>query len=358
MTALSIDLIEVLSSVQPRKALNKDAIEDYAELYKQESCPLPPVRIFKEGERHILSRGFHRLAAAKKAGKSSIQCEIKDGGEFDAILDAVLDNDNLTCGVRLTRADKRKSINTLIDHPESKKWTQQQIADQIGCSKGLVRAVMEERKTPSNKPNAKIASSPKEGDSSLNKRKGVKGGLKAQQEDPWDNIALGLSDKIEEIGAGEAEVRRLSEKNMDQQRDIVKLVDGKRIKTIGQALAEFEGDTVTPRDDKKEIVPEHLINVMVDTWFSDTEKALAKIATELKTKAQKNPYWKAALAEVVGNLEDYSRWIGDCQPSVVCPVCKGHGKLVDGKSCGWCRDSGWMPAWAYNDWKSKSKVKK
>src|SRR3989304_7381393 len=62
---LAIDLIQVLGSVQPRQTLNEDAIADYSQIYTvaDGQCPLPPVRGFKDGERFILSRGFHRVTA-------------------------------------------------------------------------------------------------------------------------------------------------------------------------------------------------------------------------------------------------------------------------------------------------------
>jgi hypothetical protein len=367
---LAIDLIVALPSVQPRKELNKDALARYEESYKAEGKPvLPALRVFYDGETYLLSRGFHRLKAAIGAKRASLECEIMEGVEFDAILDAMADLDNLECGVPFTNEDKRKSVIGLLDHPNCKGWSQLQISESAHCSKSLVRDVVAERKekTPPKDNKLPGACGPTEGEKVDCKdgkqrpktKRGVKGGIKSVEKDPaWDNIALGLAERLEEINPKKGELKKLSEKNMDQQREIVKLVDGESIKTIKEAISEYEGETVVPKDANKVLIPEHLIEVMTDNWFAETGKALKKISEQVVYRAQKNPYWKANLSEVFDNLKDYARWFSDCQPAVVCPSCKGTGKRSDGKPCGWCvNDVGWMPAWTYNDWKAKSKVK-
>lgn len=171
----------------------------------------------------------------------------------------------------------------------------------------------------------------------------------------WDDIAPCLKEKIEELGSGQAEIKQLSKHNMDQQREIFKLVGVDEIQTLGQAISAYEGDTVSPRDDKKQVIPDHLVGVMDTTWFTDTEKVLKKIADELKIKALRTPYWKGSVSESTEFLYQLAKYIGDCQPSVVCPACKGTGK-DKGRNCSWCYQSGFMPAWQYNDWLHKKKA--
>jgi len=147
---LSIDLIQVLGTVQPRATLNEDAIADYAEHYAPDSKhPLPPLRVFYDGERYILSRGFHRYTAATRAKRASLECEIMDGDERAAVLDAMLDND--AHGVRLTPADKRKAVNRLLDDKEWRRLTQAKIAEMANVSPRMVQMMVAERrsKTPS-----------------------------------------------------------------------------------------------------------------------------------------------------------------------------------------------------------------
>ena len=145
---LSIDLIEVLGSVQPRATLNEDAVADYAEHYSNGECPLPPCRVFHDGNgRYILSRGFHRHTAAVRAKRASLECEIHNGDERSAILDAMADNGEH--GVRRTAADKRKAVNRLLDDAKWSQLTQPKIAELANVSLFLVQSLIRERKTKS-----------------------------------------------------------------------------------------------------------------------------------------------------------------------------------------------------------------
>jgi len=142
---LAIDLIQVLGSVQPRATLNEDAIADYAEHYKPDAgVKLPPLRVFQQGEAYILSRGFHRYTAAQRAKRASLECEVLEGDERAAILDAMADNSEH--GVRLTPADKRKAVNRLLDDPEWGKLPQKKVAEMANVSPRLVQMIVAERK--------------------------------------------------------------------------------------------------------------------------------------------------------------------------------------------------------------------
>jgi len=258
---LSIDLIQVLGTVQPRATLNEDAIADYAEHYAPDSkLPLPPLRVFHDGERYILSRGFHRYTAATRAKRASLECEVLKGDERAAILDAMLDND--AHGVRLTHADKRKAVNRLLDDKEWGRLTQAKIAEMANVSPRMVQMMVAERRSKTH-PIGQDAqmriladsgrapvpqddeerSSGSDGKSYPKSKSGVKGGIAAaaQVASVWDNIAPNLKPKLNEIKPGQAELTRLSEYNMDEQREIVKLIDGSKVKTVGEAIGDYEG---------------------------------------------------------------------------------------------------------------------
>ena len=148
---------------------------------------------------------------------------------------------------------------------------------------------------------------------------------------------------IEELKPSQAEIIQLAEREKADQKAIIRLVeDDPNIKTIGAAVSVFEGIVG---------IPEHLSKMMADNWFGTTEKLLKRIVTEAKSKLQRSPYFKLDLAPLVESLTEYASAIGDCQPAVVCPDCGGDKKAM--KECGWCRNSGYMPAWTYNDWKAK-----
>lgn len=174
--------------------------------------------------------------------------------------------------------------------------------------------------------------------------------------DPWDNIATNIKDQLKnEIKPGEAEITRLSEYDMDKQREIVAMIGKGGIRTLGQAMGEFDGP---PKDAAKQEIPAALQSVLMNRWYEQTEKTLKRIVVEAKVHLQKTPYWIKELSQFCDDLKDYAQAIGNCQPAVVCPACKGKKKDEKGQPCGWCQSSGIMPAWTYNDWKAKTKGKK
>lgn len=149
-TSLSLDSIRIDPEVSPRAALNKDAIADYQALYEAEKAdhPLPPLRVFHADgdDTYLLSRGFHRIAAAVAAGIQSHDCQIVKGDWWAAYLDARKDDLGETSGVRRTAADRRRIIEGLLDQERSKGWTQQQIADASLCPLRTVERIIRERK--------------------------------------------------------------------------------------------------------------------------------------------------------------------------------------------------------------------
>ena len=53
--------------------MDADTITHYAEVMKEEGNVFPPLVVFYDGTDHWLSDGFHRHAAAKKAGLGSLK---------------------------------------------------------------------------------------------------------------------------------------------------------------------------------------------------------------------------------------------------------------------------------------------
>jgi ParB-like chromosome segregation protein Spo0J len=51
-----------------------------------EGAQFPPIIVFFDGASYWVADGFHRLAAFKRAGRSTIRAEIKPGGARDAVL--------------------------------------------------------------------------------------------------------------------------------------------------------------------------------------------------------------------------------------------------------------------------------
>jgi hypothetical protein len=127
---------------QARADMNQSAIEDYAQAMEA-GAKFPPVVLFQDQDTYWLGDGFHRVAAAIKAGKKGIQADIRQGGQRQARLFAL--GANSTHGVRRTNADKRLAVSILLDDPEWSRWSDRQIADAIGVSQPFVSAMRKER---------------------------------------------------------------------------------------------------------------------------------------------------------------------------------------------------------------------
>lgn len=102
------------TELQTRAALNAEAVRDYAEILKETPDVLPPVEVYVENDVYRLSDGFHRVAAALKAGLTQVVAEVNDG-DYPTALRAAL-KANVTHGMRRTNADKRQAMRKAWEH--------------------------------------------------------------------------------------------------------------------------------------------------------------------------------------------------------------------------------------------------
>ena len=146
---LSVDLLVLDAGTQSRAAISEETVQDYADIlesFEDKTWPFPEVDVFQEGDRYLVSAGFHRTLAAIQVGRASIPCAIYQGTPWDAFLHGIAANrDN---PLRPNSADKRFMVHRLLD---SRELTQQQIAEIIGVSLRTVARIASERK-PHNQP--------------------------------------------------------------------------------------------------------------------------------------------------------------------------------------------------------------
>ena len=108
---LDISSIEEDPSTQPRLAMNMDVVADYAEAMEAGEG-FPPLIVFKIDGQYVLIDGFHRIAAARKAGLKEIHCDVHTGTLRDAILYSC--GTNSSHGLRRTKEDKRRAVLRLL----------------------------------------------------------------------------------------------------------------------------------------------------------------------------------------------------------------------------------------------------
>jgi hypothetical protein len=130
LTAIAVDF-----AIQPRESgLSQEHVEDIAAAYR-DGADVPRPRVWKIGTTHKLSRGFHRVEAAKRAGLTDLECEVFTGTEAECIVDAAGSNNDH--GMKRTNADKRRSLKMVLSvHPD---WSDRRIAEAIWVSHEFVR---------------------------------------------------------------------------------------------------------------------------------------------------------------------------------------------------------------------------
>lgn len=135
MTRLALSAITVSVDCQPRMTMNPEVVDEYATAMG-EGHALPPLIVFRDNGTHWLADGFHRFAAARKAGLTEIDCDVFDGDQRDAILYSV--GANADHGLRRSNLDKRRAVETLLNDPEWAQWSDREIARRCAVSHDFV----------------------------------------------------------------------------------------------------------------------------------------------------------------------------------------------------------------------------
>lgn len=117
------------------RKLDPEYVEDLAAAYeRKDEIPPPRVWLIKGRPNHFLTRGFHRIAGAEKAGLRRIECEVKSGTAEEAFADAL--SGDLGNGRRFTNKEKRLAVKKAMKQYPA--WTSRKIADLIGVSHTFV----------------------------------------------------------------------------------------------------------------------------------------------------------------------------------------------------------------------------
>jgi len=133
--SINIKAIRIDGGTQSREKLDQAVVDEYAELMK-EGTEFPPISVVHDGNEYYLSDGFHRLLAAQKSGKASINCDVLTGTLRDAILYSL--SANSSHGLRRTVEDRRKAVMTMLEDFEWSEWSDREIARQCHVSHPFV----------------------------------------------------------------------------------------------------------------------------------------------------------------------------------------------------------------------------
>lgn len=146
--SVNLKQIRIDGGTQSREKLDQNVVGEYAELIK-EGTQFPPISVVFDGTDYYLADGFHRLLAAQKAGKASINCDVITGTLRDAVLYSL--SANHSHGLRRSIEDKRKAVLTMLEDFEWAEWEDREIARQCHVSHPFVakmRASLKASKAP------------------------------------------------------------------------------------------------------------------------------------------------------------------------------------------------------------------
>ncbi len=127
MTVQAIALSDIADGgAQMRVEMQTDVVLEYADAML-DGAVFPPVVIYFDQTDYWLADGFHRVEAARKIERETIEAEVLEGDERQAILHGIGSNDSH--GIRRTQADKRRAVERLLRDEEWGKWSNRKIGE-------------------------------------------------------------------------------------------------------------------------------------------------------------------------------------------------------------------------------------
>lgn len=144
---IPISAIVFDAGTQVRASIHEPTVAKYAERMT-EGDVFPPIDVFHDGNAYHLADGFHRFMAAQRIKLLDIPATVHPGTKDDALWFAL--GANRTNAHPMTDADKKHAIVlALATWPER---SQNQLAQQIGCSQRYVSTIKDEVRSTSNLP--------------------------------------------------------------------------------------------------------------------------------------------------------------------------------------------------------------
>jgi hypothetical protein len=129
-TTIAISRIRLDGGTQLREALYDNAtLTEYCEAMEA-GAEFPPIHIIEDGDNLWLVDGFHRVAAAHKLGRKTIDAHVRPGTLEEAQWKACAANR----GLARSNADKRASVLAALKHPRSRDLGDRGIAIHCGVS--------------------------------------------------------------------------------------------------------------------------------------------------------------------------------------------------------------------------------
>jgi hypothetical protein len=143
-TLVPLENLTTTDGLQARSALDADTLNDYAQLFA-DGVKLPPIECIATDGGLLVTDGFHRVNAARQAGKTHVLAVVVSGSWSDAVFAAA--GANRTHGLRRSIADKRKAVAMLLADARWGLLSDREIARHVGVTHPFV-ASMRKRTDP------------------------------------------------------------------------------------------------------------------------------------------------------------------------------------------------------------------
>ena len=140
--AVALDDIVLDERCQPRAILNPEAVQEYADAYREEVA-LPALEVALVEQDMVLLDGFHRLAGARQADQSFVRVTVVEECDIGRALWLAASR-NQKHGVRRTSADKRQATLLALRSDVGQEQSVRTIAEWVGVSKTLVSDMRQE----------------------------------------------------------------------------------------------------------------------------------------------------------------------------------------------------------------------
>ena len=146
---IAIDQIRRDGGTQFRPNINQDKVKEYKEKMLDDAS-FPPIQIMFDGDTYWLYDGFHRFYAIQQVGVKTIECQVTQGTQKDAIRAARKANGNH--GLPRDYETLCNVVRDALSDPDNEGASDREIARQCEVSHTFVGSV----KDPSRKTNARI----------------------------------------------------------------------------------------------------------------------------------------------------------------------------------------------------------
>ncbi|MCK6503570.1 hypothetical protein L6R53_09255 [Myxococcota bacterium] len=134
-TLVPVDRLVLDPLLQCRAAVDQEVVDAYAELLT-EGARFPPISVIEADDQLLVTDGWHRALAHRKAERKEIEAEIHPGTRRDALLAAVKANSDH--GLQRSTRDKRRAVRLLLADAEWCRLSSRDLAPLAGVSHAFI----------------------------------------------------------------------------------------------------------------------------------------------------------------------------------------------------------------------------